>query len=278
MKEIGNRNGIQPTEGTATKGILRPSAIDKKFTLFRHTPSEELAYFIEHFWIVRWDLRGTEPYDSETLPFPSVHIVIERDRADVWGVVTGRFTRRLEGKGRAFGIKFRPGAFRQFIDRPVSDLTDRKSPVAEIFGQSGERLVNDLNSLNGDSEMVEAAETFINSINPRHDRNIDLVNRVIGRIISERQVTSVQQVVNSEGIGKRSLQRLFDDYAGVGPKWVIKRYRLQEAADSLAGGKEIDLPKLALDLGYFDQAHFIKDFKTIIGVTPGEYSRTSAAS
>jgi AraC-like DNA-binding protein len=67
------------------------------------------------------------------------------------------------------------------------------------------------------------------------------------------------------------LQRIFSQYVGVSPKWVIKRYRLHEAAEQLAGGEVVDWPKIALELGYFDQAHFIKDFKTIVGESPAEY-------
>lgn len=79
--------------------------------------------------------------------------------------------------------------------------------------------------------------------------------------------------MNCFRVSKRTLQRIFSQYVGVGPKWVIKRYRLHEAADQLAGGNVVDWPRLALDLGYFDQAHFIKDFKAMVGRTPTEYAR-----
>ncbi len=69
-------------------------------------------------------------------------------------------------------------------------------------------------------------------------------------------------------INKRTLQRLFSQYVGVSPKWVIKRFRLLEAVGELSKNKKADWTKLALELGYFDQAHFIKDFKSIIGKTP----------
>ena len=59
----------------------------------------------------------------------------------------------------------------------------------------------------------------------------------------------------------------------MGPKWVIRCYRLHEVAERLSDGKAVNLAELALDLGYFDQAHFIKDFKTIVGVTPADYAR-----
>ena len=75
----------------------------------RHAPSADLAFWIEHYWIVEWDLR--EPYVAETLPHPSVHLVVG-SLSRIAGVQTGRFTRRLEGRDRVFGIKFRPGAFR----------------------------------------------------------------------------------------------------------------------------------------------------------------------
>jgi len=79
--------------------------------------------------------------------------------------------------------------------------------------------------------------------------------------------------VSAFKLSKRTLQRLFQQYVGVSPKWVIKRYRLHEAVERLAAGNEVDWTRLDLDLEYFDQAHFIKDFKAIIGKTPSEYTK-----
>ncbi len=59
------------------------------------------------------------------------------------------------------------------------------------------------------------------------------------------------------------------------PKWVIQRYRLHEAAEQLAAGEPVSQPGLALSLGYSDQAHFVRDFKAIVGVTPGAYARAA---
>jgi AraC-like DNA-binding protein len=78
---------------------------------------------------------------------------------------------------------------------------------------------------------------------------------------------------NQFNLTTRTLQRLFSRYAGVSPSWVIRRYRLHDAVDQLDQGEIVDWPALAVDLGYFDQAHFIKDFKKIIGVSPGKYVR-----
>ena len=76
-------------------------------------------------------------------------------------------------------------------------------------------------------------------------------------------------------MNQRALQRLFQHYVGVGPKWVIKRYRMHEALAQLQAGAPA-LARLAADLGYYDQAHFIKDFTALVGKPPGEYRRATA--
>ena len=76
----------------------------------------------------------------------------------------------------------------------------------------------------------------------------------------------------------RTIQRRFREYVGVGPKWVLQRYRLHDAAERMAGGQVADWPQLALDLGYFDQAHFINDFSAAIGTPPAEYAAQCAAA
>ncbi|MBV8201425.1 MAG: AraC family transcriptional regulator, partial [Acidobacteria bacterium] len=77
-------------------------------------------------------------------------------------------------------------------------------------------------------------------------------------------------------IGRRTLERLFRDYVGLTPKWVIRQYRMQIAADEAAKGRLVDWPRLANDLGYADQAHFIRDFRAILGTTPSDFARQAA--
>jgi hypothetical protein len=108
MKSIGNsRQALD----SAPRGVLHRLPVGE-FAHGRVAAPDDLADRIEHFWSVRWNLEGLAPQVQETLPHPNVHIVIEPGRADAWGVHTGRWTRVLEGRSAAFGIKFRPGAFR----------------------------------------------------------------------------------------------------------------------------------------------------------------------
>jgi AraC-like DNA-binding protein len=83
----------------------------------------------------------------------------------------------------------------------------------------------------------------------------------------------VEDVVERFGIAPRTLQRLFARYVGVSPKWVLRRYRLHEAAARLAAEQDRTWAEVAAELGYFDQSHFIRDFTAAIGLTPVAYAQ-----
>ena len=100
----------------------------------RRLPGPALEPFVAHYWTVTWDLAS--PFKAETLPHPSVHIVFEgqagRQRTEVAGVHTARFTKQLVGRGQAFGIKFRPGMFKPLWGKSLATLAN--IPARAIFG------------------------------------------------------------------------------------------------------------------------------------------------
>ncbi len=255
------------------RGILNLKAAERKFRLSLHPPSSDLRFFVEQYWIVTWDLRGQEPYRQEVLPHPSVHLVIEKDRSSIVGVMSGKFSRLLEDRGQVFGVKFKPGAFYPFVKSPVSQFTDGSLSLSDAFGVNGLCFAQAMLRLEDKGAMIALAENFLRERLPAWDENVGLINRIVDRIIADRAITKVDDVVRRFNLNKRTLQRIFSQYVGVGPKWVIKRYRLHEAAEQLADGGVADLSTLALDLGYFDQAHFIKDFKAMVGRAPAEYAK-----
>jgi AraC-like DNA-binding protein len=255
------------------RGILNPNAGGKEFRHSRLAPSQDLGFFVAHYWIVAWDLRSQAPHLAETLPHPSVHLVLEKDNSKIVGVMTGKFSRLLEDQGLVFGIKFRPGAFYPFVKSPVSKYTDRLVSLQEVFDVDSKALEAAILPLDEEGKMVERAEDFLRERLPEPDEKVALINRIVEEVIADREIVKVDGLVNRFRINKRNLERLFNRYVGVSPKWVIKRYRLHEAVEQMAEGKVVEWPKLALDLGYFDQAHFIKDFKAIVGKSPTEYAR-----
>lgn len=253
-------------------GLLHPLHAPA-IRLVRYHPSDDLAPFVEHYWIVRWDI-GDTPRRQETLPHPSVHIVVERGASGVFGVVRSRFMKEISGCGRAASVRFRPGGFAAFWRSPMHELTGRVLPLDEAFGPAGaeyERAV--LAAPDEDAAFITLAEDFLRRLNPVPDESLAVVRQAIEIVGQNREVNRVDDLAARVGVSVRSLQRLFGHRVGVSPKWVIARARLQDAAALVVAGEDVDWSRLALDLGYFDQAHLIRAYRSIIGVTPAAHAR-----
>jgi len=121
--------------------------------------------------------------------------------------------------------------------------------------------------------MVATAVDFLAARLPTIGEDVEHVGRIVDEIAADRSVNTLDDLVARWRLGKRALQRMFNEYVGIGPKWVINRYRMHEALERVEQGGEVEWARLALELGYFDQAHFIRDFKALVGYPPAEYSR-----
>lgn len=255
------------------RGILRTPAAPGVFHHARLAPPASLAHFVQNFWIVRWDLPPNTSQRAETLPHPNVHLAFEQHEGRIYGVLDGRFTQTLEGSGGVFGVKFRAGGFRPFLGRSVATLRNRSIAFEEVFGAHAASLLDELFAESGDSQMAEVVERFLSARLPADDPQVDRIAAIVDGIAADPTIVSVDQVSERWGIAKRTLQRSFSEYVGTTPKWVINRYRLHEALERLHSGAELDWAQLTVDLGYFDQSHFIRDFRAVVGRSPAQYLR-----
>ncbi|MGP3947627.1 AraC family transcriptional regulator [Streptomyces sp. 7N604] len=274
-----------------TRGILDAPDLFARVHFRRREPAEPLRPYLEHYWLIDWDL--SEPYASHVVPHPSVNIVFQRygDRpgfGEVAGIGLELFTTKLEGRGRVCGVQFRPGGFRPFAPgRPVSQWTGRRLPLADVFeggvpeggvpegGGSGDPAARVLGP-EGEDARVAALDAFLLGLRPEADPQADLAMAIAHRIRTDRtlrRVADVADIAEAEGLSVRGLQRLFAAYVGVSPKWVILRYRIHEALERAATATDVDWAGLAADLGYSDQAHLVRDFTATIGVPPTAYVR-----
>jgi AraC-like DNA-binding protein len=249
-------------------------------TLARYEPSATLVPFVDFYWIVRWDLRGQPAHEQTILPHPNVNLGFEGTGAGIFGVDRKLFTRSLTDQGKALGIRFRPGGFRPFWGAPVSQLTDRVVPAIQVFGLAAEharKLIMDIgdDSPEADAEMIARAEDLLCPALPDPDPATDLAASLVELIVSDPVLRRADQLSAVSGLTARSLQRLFADYVGVSPKWVMRRARLHEAAQRADSGEPIDWAELAADLGYADQAHLSRDFTATLGIPPTRYVTTA---
>jgi len=255
-------------------GILRHSPPPGIYHHRRYAPPTELADWVEHFWLEDWQFESGMPQTREVLPHPSVHLVFAPGRSRIYGVQLSRFVRQLKGKDCIFGIKFHPGAFYPFSRKPVSGIANTSILATEVFSNAADAEKEVLICCQ-DGSMVQAATNFLMAHLPSRDPRVDNARHAVEQIVRDRRVTRVEHLVARCGIEERTLQRLFDRYVGASPRWVIKRYRIYEALESMAVGTLAKWANLAQNLGYFDQSHFINDFKKLVGCSPTEYAAPS---
>ena len=254
-------------------GVLRHSPPPGGYRHVRHQPPAALAAWVQHFWVESWDWPEQEPQTREVLPHPCVHLVFASGRSRVLGVQQARFVRQLKGRDRILGVKFRPGAFYPFLRRPVASLADSALPLSELFDAAAAAAAEqEVLGCADEQAMVEAAGRFLTLRLPSSDPWVEVAAGAVEEVACDPRITRVEHLVVRSGLSERSLQRLFSRYVGASARWVIKRYRIYEVLERLGNGaNHMDWAGLAQELGYFDQAHFIKDFKKLVGRTPADY-------
>ncbi len=258
------------------RGLLRADDDEDRFHHARIAPSAAMQDVVQHYWSVAWDLEGGPPRVRHTLPHPHAHLVFDAQGAMVHGVHTRRFTKLLQGCGGAFGVKFRPGGLRCLCDAPLSRLRERTLPLAQLVGDAvADAFARDIARGLDDAARVASAERWLAKLAetmPGDDAR--LAATIVETMERDASIRRVEDAVARWPISERSLQRLFDAQVGVGPKWVIQRYRLHEAIERIAAAREEpDWAEFAQDLGYYDQSHFIRDFRRLVGETPSAYLR-----
>ncbi|HEX5919100.1 MAG TPA: AraC family transcriptional regulator [Nocardioides sp.] len=264
----GGPHRVDPIDRAHLTGVSRPSP-----PIHRYAPSDHLLDLVERFWIPVWSL--AEPSTQSTLQHPVCLVVVSNTYARFYGVSRGRSSVTLEGDGWAVGTMLRPAAGRLVLGRSVAEVTDTWVELRDLL--PGPALVDDVRAVMHDDPHEPAAhfaaiahvESWLATHLPVDAAGL-AVNRLVAWLRDHPEVTRVDEVAREAGLSERSLQRLVEQRIGLSPKWLLQRRRLHDAVEALKSGRGT-LADLAADLGYADQAHFTHDFRTVTGMTPGDY-------
>jgi AraC-like DNA-binding protein len=251
--------------------ILRPSGAERAFTVHRFPPDEPLAGYVDYHWYVGWQVE--EPYDQQVVPQPRIHLAAEEGRLFVHGISRTPFHRRLTGTGHSLGTSFRPGGFRGFLGSSVGALAGRVVPAEEVLGADDRPVAAAILGTEDRRAMVQAMEGYLVGLDPEPDPMAAQVAELVAAAEADRSLTRAEGLAARAGLSLRSLQRVFTEYVGIGPKWVIQRYRILDAAAAAHGGDPVDWAALAAELGFSDQAHLTRVFTQVVGTPPATYQR-----
>lgn len=259
------------------RGPLYPARLPS----FHRIPAPAgLADRVRWFWVPEWDLAPGRTSRQEVLPFPALNLVVEPDGVRLYGPATRRSYRDLTGSGWAVGLLLRPAAVPFLCADPGAlkdsstalDLPELREHVTRAMSVAEE---NDDGGTHR-AAAAAAASAWLEATVPEPAPEGLLVNRLEELIEQNPPLTRVDQAAALLGVSARTLQRLARKYVGLPPLAMIRRYRLQEAAERLRTSPGLGIADVAAELGYADHAHLTEVFREVLGFTPSGYRRSAA--
>lgn len=193
--------------------------------------------------------------------------------------VIGQLTRPLEieptGKTGIFSVRFHPNGFFPFATIPVREMENTAVSLEKIFGKKGRAIEEKILNANSTFERIKLIESFL--LNQLRDiKTVDrIVKSTVETILTANGQLKVDELSKLTNINRRQLVRRFYSTIGLSPKQLSKTIRLQATLKILLNKQFTSLTSLAYESGYYDQAHFIKDFKEFTGFTPKEFYRNN---
>lgn len=269
------------------RALVRRPASAEVFSTARFPAGPELEPWVQYLWTVDWDLGNGhpdgQPVETKVITYPALHLTAEwggpgevrhghpMPATLVHGAVSRVFTVQLSGSGAVVGVRFKPGGGYAWAGREAVRLLDRAVPAAELLAPALARLHDGLTDRHPAERAVGFRAALAAELPPPGSADVEL-DDLVARMAADSTLVRVEQVVQLSGWSVRTVQRRFRHHLGVSPKWVLARFRLQEAALALEAEPAVDLAELAVRLGWYDQAHLTNDFRRMLGETPRRYA------
>lgn len=194
---------------------------------------------------------------------------IIQPRAMVIGQITKPFFIEPTGYVNCFAARFYPYGFANVMPTPIQKLADKETPMSLLFGQKpSKELEQKIILANDTKERIEIIEGFL--LDKLNDKTIidGIVKTTIDAILLTGGGTAINTILKDDLSKRRQLERKFIKQIGISPKQLGKVIRLQTALKMLLNQQAESFTKIAYESEYYDQAHFIKDFKEFTGTTP----------
>ncbi|GEM_PF-1962037 len=257
--------------------------------LMRLTPCNILRPYIECYWI----LSSPSGYTPETQRMPAdgrVEMMFsfgsdsERttpDGGDLCTIRTSSFILGARGQGYVVdhfdapyyvSVRFKPGGLSAFIDDPLKALSDIYVELDNLWER---QAVTDLEDQLVSSSSIQAQAHLLDTALLAHFNPPDHLDRLlyaVEQISQPMTSTSMPSLADSVNLSLKHFERLFTRHIGFRPSLFARISRFQQAMyTALHTDKPLTLSQLALDTGYYDQAHFSKDFKRFTGLSPRHF-------
>ncbi len=274
-----------------TRGIVDPATMMRFVDFARYPAGDALSGLIEWFWSVSWDLPTGAIHNQQVLNHPAGHISIgtiddageplDPPQGRVYGVQSGISYRKLTLAGWTAAARTSVGGLGVFLDRPARPAADKQLTFDQALpGLDATLLIAEVAAMEDNARRADRLRVALEELIDRRDPSLVIEARRVTQVATlaeqDRSVCRVDQLATAAGVSIRSLQRLFDRHVGTSPSFVIRRWRIIEAAEAALlateqGEEWRGWAAVAAELGYADQAHLVRDFGRHLGVSPSTY-------
>ena len=254
--------------------------------LYQEIPAgPQLDPFIHCFWILELD--SPEPFVERVLPDGRAEIVIHYQNSfeqyslhlRKWGVqkrslFVGQSSEsvllRPGIRSGVIGVRFHPGGASQFLRMPMTELNGRIVELSDLFSSSAKELEDRVTLARNSRMRVQIVKKFL------QDRLLDrspdpIVSTAIHTILGSQGQIRSSDITRATDVGQRTLERHFRDAVGLTPKHFARIVRFQALIKAFQSQPKTNLTEIAIQFGYFDQSHFIREFKEFAGLSPANY-------
>ncbi len=249
-------------------------------------PSPRLAPYVRFFWALEADVPTGEEFVHRSMADGCVEMVFHYqasfDELDAGGTRSYSPITSIQAQSTAFrrfsthssfgifGAYLYPYAIPRLFAYPASDFTNISPDLESVFGNEGKLLEERMMSAQDNHERVDIVSRFLDLKLSFSTRELPPIYRAIDRVIAAAGDVRVSQLAREHALSTRQFERRFKEFAGLSPKLYSRVVRFQAATQHKIEGVR-DLTEIAYACGYYDQSHFINDFRQFSGYTPKEY-------
>lgn len=253
------------------------------------SPGKDLQLYVEFFWEGQFNLSGATTLYQKVVPNGFVELVIHPSDShchlpigDEWAsspdyTIIGLYTRPYEVQFphyvNVFGIRFKPEGIYNLFGIPASVFSEKYEDMELVLGREFKEYCERLRETSHITKRLKLTASFLLKKLEQNSAEITYLNRAAEMIRRSEGFNKIDELPDKVYISQRQLEREFNKKIGITPKRYMRIARLNEVHRKLEDEQELELTKIAFDCGYADQAHFIRDFKSFMGVNPTLFTK-----
>lgn len=199
-----------------------------------------------------------------------------RDEAFVGGLHQQRYLLKLPPDTEIISVRFKPGAFKYVFSGALNEFANEKIPVVDLWQSAGKQLSQKLRRNQTPGEKIELIGGFI--IDQLNDGRYSVIDETVRHIMNHRGLVDLPDLEQKSHLSSAQFRKRFREEVGLSPKKYSKIIRINSVISEFYSNQQGLLLDLAYAHDYYDQSHFIKEFKSIVGQTPTQYLAELSAS